>query len=605
MSSYAIPEEVIRRIREQADIVEIVSQHLSLKKTGQNYTGLCPFHQEKTPSFVVSPTRQIFHCFGCGTGGNVYHFLMKTEGLTFPQAVKTLGDKVGVRIPTMRRSVPNPEGEKEQERLCELNQAAADWYHKNLLEKPDASEARAYLVERGIRTETIEAFGLGYALPSWDGLLKRMAEKGWPPATLEKAGLISAREQQPGFYDRFRNRIIFPIRNLAGQIIGFGGRVLDDAPPKYLNSPETPIYTKGRSLYAMEKARHEIGRAGCVIVVEGYFDAIALHQAGIQHVVATLGTALTAFHLQLIRRFARQVVLIFDPDQAGVNAALRTVDLFLESDMNAAVVSLPGGQDPDSFVRSNGKEAFLATVRQAKKLMDFALDRFILQEGRSEIDQKLRVAEQILPLLSKMKHRMEQSHYLRKLSDELNVSEADLADELKRFSERGSRPAMKAMPSVAGLPPAPKEEELLLHLLLHERLSLDEMAKVLTPEDFSDARLRRIIRLALDRFQEGASQGGLSSLIHSELSQPEDAALLSELSLRGLGYDDPVQTGEDCIHVLKRKSQKRLLESIQRQIQAAENQGDAVQVKVLQAELIGLRMGLQRTPFQQKTSGTV
>ena len=211
MSSYSIPEEVIRRIREQADIVEVVSQHLLLKKTGQNYTGLCPFHHEKTPSFVVSPARQIFHCFGCGAGGNVYHFLTKTEGLTFPEAVRALGEKVGIKIPTVKRSPPNPEAEKEQARLYELNQAAVQWYHKNLLERPEARTARAYLAQRGIQTETIEAFCLGYALPSWDGLLKKMTEKGCSPFLLEKAGLVSAREQQAGFYDRFRDRILFPI----------------------------------------------------------------------------------------------------------------------------------------------------------------------------------------------------------------------------------------------------------------------------------------------------------------------------------------------------------------------------------------------------------
>lgn len=614
MNSYTIPEEVIRRIREQADIVEVVSQHLSLKKTGQNYTGLCPFHHEKTASFVVSPARQIFHCFGCGVGGNVYHFLMKTEGLTFPQAVRALGEKVGVRIPTIRHSPPNPEAEREQAQLYELNQAAAHWYHKNLLERPEAKTAREYLAQRGIQTETIEVFCLGYAPPSWDGLLKKMTEKGWSPFLLEKAGLVSAREQQAGpdparpaggrqtgFYDRFRDRILFPIWNLSGQAIGFGGRVLDEALPKYLNSPETPIYTKGRFLYTMEKARHEIGRSGCVIIVEGYFDAIALHQAGVKNVVATLGTALTPFHLQLIRRFAREVVLIFDPDQAGINATLRTVDLFLGSGMTARVVSLPSGQDPDNFVRAHGSEAFLTAVRQAKKLMDYALEQFIAQTGTSGIDQKLRVAEQILPLLSKMENRMEQSHYLKKLSDELKVKEADLAHELKKFSEKGSRTAMRSMQPVTGPTPVPKEEEILLHLLLHGKLSLGRVAKVLTPEDFSDARLKRIIRLALDRFQKSASQEELLGLIHSELIRPEDAAFLSELSLRELEYDDPDQTGEDCMRVLKQKDRQRLLDSIQRQIQRAEEQGNTAQVKVLQEELLGLR----QKPFQEKISGTI
>ena len=591
------------------DIVEIVSQHLSLKKTGQNYTGLCPFHQEKTASFVVSATRQIFHCFGCGVGGNVYHFLMKIEGSTFPQAVRALGERTGIRIPAAKRSTVSPESEKEQAQLYELNEAAAEWYHKNL-KRPEAQAARKYLEERGIKNEAVEAFCLGYALPSWDGLLKKMVDVGWSPVLLEKAGLVSAREQQAGergrsagFYDRFRDRIIFPIRNLSGQIMGFGGRALDDTLPKYLNSPETPIYTKGRSLYAMEKARQEVGRSESVIVVEGYFDAIALHQAGIRHVVATLGTALTPFHLQIIRRFAKQVVLIFDPDQAGINATLRTIDLFLESGMHATVVSLPDGQDPDNFVRSRGSEAFLVAVQQAKNLMDFALAQFVGQTGRSGIDQKRRVAEQILPLLNKMKSRLEQSHYLRRLSDELQVSEADLAYDLRRFSEKGSRlgPAMGTIRPSAGLGPAPKEEEVLLHLLLHGKLSLEQVAGAIGPDDFSDARLQRIIRLTLDRFQNTLSQEALLHLVHSDLLAPEDAVLLSELSLRSMEYDDSGQTGEDCLRVIRQKSRQRLLNAIQRQIKTAEERGDAVQVKALQAEFLGLRQRL----FQEKIRGTV
>jgi len=591
------------------DIVEVVSQHLSLKRAGQNFTGLCPFHQEKTASFVVSPTRQMFHCFGCGVGGNVYHFLMKIEGFTFPQAVKSLAEKTGIRIPAARRSSHSPETEKEQTQLYELNQAAAQWYHKNL-QRPEAQAARKYLEERGIKNEAIEAFCLGYAPPSWDELLKKMVEVGWSPALLEKAGLVSAREQQTGvpgrsagFYDRFRDRIIFPIRNLSGEIMGFGGRALNDTPPKYLNSPETPIYTKGRCLYAMEKARQEAGRNGCVFVVEGYFDAIALHQAGIQNVAATLGTALTPFHLQIIRRFAKEVVLVFDPDQAGINATLRTVDLFLESGMTATVVSLPAGQDPDNFVRDHGSKAFHGAVQQAKNLMDFALEQFIAQTGSSGINQKLRVAEQILPLLNKMKNRMEQSHYLRKLSDKLQVSEADLAHDLRRFSEKGSRLGSKmgTIQSSTRPIPAPKEEEVLLHLLLHGKLSLEQVAGVLIPEDFSDDRLKRIIRLTLDRFTNMVSQEALSHLIHSDLLQPEDAALLSELSLRSLEYDDSTQTGEDCLLVIRQKSRQRILNAIQRQIKTAEEQGNETQVKALQAEFLGLR----QRPFQENIRGTV
>ncbi|HEY5599590.1 MAG TPA: DNA primase, partial [Candidatus Manganitrophaceae bacterium] len=324
MNERRISDQLIETIRDRNDLVSLVSEYFALKKSGQNYTGLCPFHSEKTPSFVVSPVKQIFHCFGCGVGGNVFQFLMKIEGFSFPEALERLAEKGGVPLPASSPRRGEGPAVREADQIYQLNEAVAAYLHKNLLEKPEAARATAYLKERGIDAETINAFSIGFALPRRDDLLKRFG-KTFPVSLLEKAGLVSKKSGEGSssgeadYFDRFRNRVIFPIRTLQGKVVGFGGRVLDDALPKYLNTPETAVYTKGKHLFALDQAKKKGARS--LIIVEGYFDAIMAHQAGVHNVVATLGTSLTEDHLQLIRRIAEKVTLIFDPDDAGVRAA--------------------------------------------------------------------------------------------------------------------------------------------------------------------------------------------------------------------------------------------------------------------------------------------
>ena len=315
-----ISDEIINRIRDRIDIADIVSHHVSLTKAGQNLKGLCPFHQEKSPSFTVSPSRQIFHCFGCGAGGNVFTFLTRITGGSFPEVVRDLGRKVGIEVEEVTVHV-GPHA-AQTNRVEQLNQAAAAWFLQNLRDEQAGVGAREYLESRGIQQTTIDQFGIGVALAEWDGLLKVLTKQGFAHGDLETAGLVVARDNGSGFYDRFRARVMFTITDLHKRVVGFGGRVLGEGMPKYLNSPDTPLFKKGRTLFAFDHAREAIARTKTVIVVEGYFDAIALHQAGITHTVATLGTALTPEHIQVLRRFATNVVLLFDPDAAGVRAAL-------------------------------------------------------------------------------------------------------------------------------------------------------------------------------------------------------------------------------------------------------------------------------------------
>ena len=350
-----ISEDIINQIRDRIDITEIVGQHVSLTRAGQNLKGLCPFHQEKSPSFTVSPSRQIFHCFGCGAGGNVFTFLTRITGASFPETVRELGRKAGIEIP----DAPSRSGPQAalSARIEQVNHAAAQWFQQNLQDERVGTEARAYLENRGILPATIQRFGVGVAPGEWDGLLKTLGRQGFQPSELAAAGLVITRDNGSGFYDRFRARVMFTITDLRKRVVGFGGRVLGEGTPKYLNSPDTPLFKKGQTLFALDVAREAVSRTKTVVVVEGYFDAIALHQAGLTHTVATLGTALTPDHIQVLRRFASKVVLLFDPDPAGVRAALRSLDLFVNSGLGVKVVTLPAGDDPDTFVRKSGPRA--------------------------------------------------------------------------------------------------------------------------------------------------------------------------------------------------------------------------------------------------------
>ncbi|MCK5734206.1 MAG: DNA primase, partial [Candidatus Latescibacteria bacterium] len=371
-----IPEEVIEDIRAQINIADVVSDYVALKKKGQNYFGLCPFHVEKTPSFSVNVEKQIFHCFGCGAGGNVFTFLRDVEKISFVEAVRLVAQKAGVPLPEERSGTRSGEVSDELYRANELAQK----YFQHLLWKDASGEkVRTYLAERDLSEETAKRFGLGVALPNWDGLLKVGAKRALGGETLQKAGLVVPRTGG-GFYDRFRDRLMFPITNIGGRTVAFGARTLDpEGHPKYLNSPETPIYRKGHILYGLSEAKDAIRKTGQVLIVEGYTDLLRLMQSGIEHVVASSGTAFTPEQAKLLSRYGDRVVLVYDADQAGSAAALRGIDILLAADLDVRVISLPEGHDPDSFVREEGPDRFLNLLQDAQPILDYKLS----QLGRS------------------------------------------------------------------------------------------------------------------------------------------------------------------------------------------------------------------------------
>jgi DNA primase len=424
-----IPEEKIEEIKNAADIVEVVSDYVLLKKTGKNYSGLCPFHAEKDASFTVSPSKQIFHCFGCNTGGNVFNFLIRHDGVSFPEAVRLIARRYGIDLPERKMSQAMREQISEREKLLAINRMAMDYYHWNLLHDSYGKQAMAYLQKRAMEPSVIEKFKLGYARNTWDGLRNYLQNKRVPIELIEKSGLVIPRKSGTGYYDRFRERIVFPIYNLNKQVVGFGGRVLDASLPKYLNSPETPVYSKSKLLYGLHLARNKCRETGTIYIVEGYFDLLALHQYGVENAGATLGTALTTEHIHMIKGFAEKVILVFDADDAGIQASLRSVGIFIEKGMQARVMLLPKGHDPDSFMRKYGLEAFKAIAAKSLSVITFIMESAQKKYGLS-VDGKMRIIEELKMPLASIQDTGTRNGYIKEVWERLGVKEYDIIEKV-------------------------------------------------------------------------------------------------------------------------------------------------------------------------------
>ena len=458
-----IPEEKISEIKNAADIVDIVSESVLLKKAGKNYIGLCPFHSEKTPSFTVSPDKQIFHCFGCSTGGNVFSFLMKQEGFSFPEAARHLAKRYGVVIPERKLSPDQKREISERESVLDINRRAGAFYHQGLLNSSAGQKARSYLSKRGISEKTINDFKLGYAYDGWDHLLRFFSNKRISPVLLEKSGLILPRKNKSGHYDRFRNRIMFPIVDVNMQVVGFGGRVLDDALPKYLNSPETAVYNKSRSLYGIHRAKDKCRAAGTVFIVEGYLDLLALHQHGIENTVATLGTALTPDHVKFLKRYAQRMVLVYDSDEAGIRSAQRCVDtfwkehvdfrrqdVFSEKKADTHILVLPAGHDPDSFIFEYGPQAFLKAASESPGIITFLMDCAVREHGLTT-EGTIRIISALQEPLAAINDQIAQAVYIQKLAERIGIAESAILERIRTVANRHSQStANDGRPGVSG-----------------------------------------------------------------------------------------------------------------------------------------------------------
>jgi len=579
-----IPEDKLLEIKNAADIVDIISEEVVLKKAGINFLGLCPFHSEKTPSFSVNPEKQIFYCFGCATGGNVFSFLMKQHGLSFPEAAKVLAQRYGIEIATQTLSPEQKKRLNERDALLSANRLAMEYFKKALHDHPEGSKARSYLNNRGISQEIIDRFHLGYAPTNWEGLVGLYKKKQIPQAVAVKTGLIIPRKNKNGFYDRFRGRIMFPIFDLSVQVIALGGRVMDDSMPKYMNSPETPVYSKGRSLYGIHLARNKCREANTVYIVEGYFDLLALHQHGIENTVATLGTALTSEHVRILKGFVGtegKVVLVYDSDEAGLKAAFRSIEIFDKGYVNAQILVLPPGHDPDSYIFDSGAEAFIAAAAKAKGIMSYLIDSAVAKHDLT-IDGKIRIIAELQKPLASVQDTVDRSLYVKELAERIGIDEAAIREKIRdntgHIPIKGGSEQTVYKGMVSTRASSRKIEQRIIAMMLQFPSISAEVRKRNLLDDFDDDILKSIGRTVLTLNEDSKTQ--VSEII-SLIDKMEDGSIIASLAMEDISWDQ--EGALKLIHQFRATKNRRgrgLLEKIK----AAEAKGDVKELNDLLKE---------------------
>ena len=584
-----IPESVLNQIQDRIDIVEVIASYVSLRRSGRNFKAPCPFHHEKTPSFMVNVDKQIFHCFGCGAGGNVFGFLMKAEKKDFPEVVEMLAERTGVELP--RDKSFSSEASKRSELFVKANQAALEVYHKNLLSHPEAEKARAYLKARGIGAAAIESFKIGYALEAWDALCVTLKDR-IPPTSLEKAGLAIPRKEGGGFYDRFRKRVVFPILDAKGVCLAFGARVMDDSLPKYLNSPETEIYSKGKNLYGLFQARKDIRENDSVIVVEGYMDLVTCHQAGVKNVVASLGTALTPDQVRLIKRNTQNALILYDSDKAGELATLRGLELFLEEGMEVRIVRLPEGHDPDSYLREFGTESFNAALKNAASLFDYRLGLLRKKHGADGLEGRVKIANEMVVLFSKVRNQILKSAWLKELSLQLSIPEEALAAEMKKSSSSAFRDFKvdeKPAISARAAKDTPILERQLLGLLLDDAEFLSASREELRTEDFESPVIRKIALRVL-----GSADPQTAAELMNEFKDDSEAVeVLSLACAETESMADKKKCFTDCLTWIKRQRILVRRQGIEKELATAQRVGDRSRIHQLMVDFNELNKGIK------------
>lgn len=536
-----IPESFLEELYARTDITDLISSYVSLTKKGGRYWGLCPFHSEKTPSFSVSPDKQMYYCFGCHKGGGAAQFVMELEGVSFPEAVAILAQRAGLPVP---ESEGAGENRKKRERLYQLNKAAARWFHQNLL-SPQARTAQEYFARRALTKRTITNFGLGYAFNQWDGLIKAMSEQGYQKQEMLDAGLV-VKNEKGNIYDRFRGRVMFPIIDLRGNVIGFGGRVLDDSTPKYLNSPDTMIYNKSKNLFALNLAKKT--KRGYLILTEGYMDTIALHQAGFDCAVASLGTSLTPDHARMIAQRTQEVILSYDSDAAGVNAAQRAIQLLNKTGVRIKVLKVTGAKDPDEFIKAYGPAAFQKLIDGSEDHVEFRLLQVKGKYHLEEDDQRVACIQELAEVIGRLPSAAEREVYGTRMAKELEITAETMLREIQRAQRRQLRwekkqQARKVLQPVQMNQPesralryenmrSGKAEEGLIALLINDPGLLANTCG-LSPEDFTVPLFGRVYQLIWERWSEerpvslnalgpelnGEEMNHLASILQSPLSQ--------------------------------------------------------------------------------------
>lgn len=575
-----LPRGFADEVKNQGDIVRVVSDYITLKKRGSSYIAICPFHSEKTPSFNVHPGKGLFKCFGCGVGGSIFDFVMRIEGCGFPESVRIVAEKCGIPVPVVEETEDYKKVARTRENVLRLNEWAAQYFEKQLMEAAGGA-ARDYIQSRGINEETRKRFRVGFAPDTWEGLTNHLRELGATTDELDSSGLAVLRDTG-GIYDRFRGRVMFPITDSQDRVIAFGGRVMGEGEPKYLNSPETAVYTKGRNLYALAHAKNEIRHLGFAILVEGYLDCIIPHQEGIGNVVASLGTALTDSQVRLLRRYMDKpnIVVNFDPDAAGQTATMRSIEMLLVEGFKVNILRVPSDEDPDEFVRAHGADEFRELLKTTQPYIEYIIDRSIAAHDTSRPAGKVAAINDILPHLARMRDKVARADHADQLADRLKIDSRTVREELKRTATN-RRPALDAG-RLRAAEEMTQAERQLLELMLANEYVRRAMLSTLQEEEYAELATGAIFAAIISTERDGLDPDFaiLSARIETEMERDLlPALLMSDLAWAGGDdFDTLLKKATEALSSLRRRQLERKLDTIQIEIGHAERERDDARV---------------------------
>lgn len=576
-------QDFVNEVSARASIVRIVSDYTKLKKQGSRYIGLCPFHEEKTPSFTISAEKNLYHCFGCGAGGNIFGFVMAVDGLGFQEAVKTVAQRCGIPIPVFKSFEKRESG--IEAKLFEINESAASFFFQNISRYDDAY---AYLKKRGVEEDTLKKYRIGYAPDTWDGLLKHLKSVGYTDEVLRKSGLFGVGKSND-LFDMFRGRIIFPIQDYEGRIIGFGGRTLKDDSVKYLNSPETPVFHKSRSLFGLFLAHKSIREKNCAILVEGYFDQLMMWQAGLKNTVAPLGTSFNRQGASVLKRYANEAVIAFDSDEAGVNASLRTLAPLLSNGFSVKFLTIPDGKDPDEFIRKNGPQAMEKAVSGSAAMFDHLVDFFLLKADKNDPRSMTNALEGILEHLENISDPAEKEIYIRRLAEKFNLSEEVILK--KSFKPREFRRQTE------------KTEK-----RVEAEIPLDEKRLIRVLMDCAEPPFRQIRELIELKAVSRRSAGILDAVVKQleaekkpvpssvmDILDEELKRIFSVLMIEDISYkESPEKEFDECVLSVKRRYLSSLREEEKKRLKEAANSGDEAKVEEILKKIQDLACQIEK-----------
>ncbi|PYS71094.1 MAG: DNA primase [Acidobacteria bacterium] len=587
------PQTFVDDLRRQADIVRVVQDYVQLKKKGANWMACCPFHKEKTPSFSVSPTKEIFYCFGCHKGGSVLNFVMEIERVAFPEAIKIVADKVGMPLPKMVDDGRFEVRRQEADEVIQLNGWALEWWEKQLETNGEARIAREYLEGREITEETRKTFRLGYSPDSWEALSSHLKQKGATQSQIDRSGLVVKREEGSGSYDRFRGRLMIPVFDGQGRPIAFGGRTLRNEDAKYINSPETAAYVKGRNLFGLNLTKDEIRRGEFAILVEGFLDLIVPFQFGIRNIVASLGTALTGDQVKLLSRFARKVVVNYDGDRAGVQAAKKSIEILLAEDIEVKVLVLPEKADPDEFIRKFGAAEYQKRRAKAQPHIQFVIENALRDRSLHRPAEKAEAVEEVLPYIRAVKSRIQKREYFDMAMDGLQINDVSLRRELwhsLRSTNVDPDGARQKILRRTGVKPTVAEQQLLELLLANENLRRDVLPS-LQKSDYEDLATAAIFTALIEMEAEGL-EPNFESLRERAEGDQVTQELLPMLMMAEVAPEDEKKdlrlSVEKCLDALRLVNIDRRIRELSAEIAAAERDGNDVKVLELMSEYGGL-----------------